>query len=49
MKSWKERREKHINPDKFIDKETKLIILENILKGFIEEEKLDKIKKSAII
>lgn len=49
MKNWKERRESRINPDKFIDKETKTIILENILKGFIEEEKLDKIKKSAII
>ncbi len=49
IKTWQNKKEKHISPDRYIKNETKVEIIEKILKDFIEEEMLDKIKKSAII
>jgi len=49
IRKWKEDRNKDYSPDKYFDSETKREILEKMLKGFVSDEALDKIIKSAII
>lgn len=49
IKKWKEDKTHEYSPDKYFDTETKREILEKMLKGFVSDEALDKIIKSAII